>query len=165
MHHKLDWLLRQFDELGYLKVILCAKHSCQTSFQSEEIWIWSPALVRRHWRPAEYRIEFKTLMIAFKGLHGKAPRYTQEIITPSESRRYSMSSIPKVKKIEHDTFSKRVFAVCGPLAWNCLLNEITRWDEIEAFKQSFKTYVFVKFVNESILTFSLRIIVKHPKVL
>ena len=35
----------------------------------------TPALVTLHWLPVKYRIEFKTLLIIFKGLHGKAPTY------------------------------------------------------------------------------------------
>ena len=37
-----------------------------------------------HWLPVKYRVEFKTLFIVFKGLHGKAPSYIQEMITPSK---------------------------------------------------------------------------------
>ena len=51
----------------------------------------TPALVTLHWLPVKYRIEFKTLLIVFKGL-GKAPIYIQEMITPSKSKRYSIRS-------------------------------------------------------------------------
>ena len=97
----------------------------------------TPALVTLHWLPVKYRIEFKTLLIVFKGLHGKAPTYIQEMITPSKSKRYSIRSneerVLKVPKFKHDTFGKRAFAVYGPLAWNCLSKEIRLCDEIEAF--------------------------------
>ena len=120
-----------------------------------------PALVTLHWLPVKYRIEFKTLLIVFKGLHDKAPTYIQEIITPSKSKRYSIRSneerVPKVPKF------KRAFAVYGPLAWNSLPKEIRLCDEIEAFKRNLKTYLFVKFVNEFTLAIWLwRIIVKRP---
>ena len=113
----------------------------------------TPALVTLHWLPVKYRIEFKTLLIVFKGLHGKAPTYTQEMITPSKSKRYSIRSIEervlKVPKFKHDTFGKRAFAVYGPLAWNCLPKEIRLRDEI---------------VNESTLAIWFwRIIVKRPR--
>ena len=115
----------------------------------------TPALVTLHWLPVKYRIEFKTLLIVFNGLHGKAPTYIQEMITPSKSKRYSIRSneerVLKVPKFKHDTFGKRAFAVYGPLAWNCLPKEIRLCDEIEAFKRNLKTHLFVKFVNESTL--------------
>ena len=115
----------------------------------------------------KYRIEFKTLLIVSKGLHGKAPTYIQEMITPSKSKRYSIGSNEeralKVPKFKHDTFSKSAFAVYGPLAWNCLPKEIRLCDEIEAFKRNLKTHLFVKFVNESTLAIWFwRIIIKRP---
>ena len=128
------------------------------------------ALVTLHWLPVKYRIEFKTLLIVFKGLHDKAPTYIQEMITPSKSKRYSIRSteerVLKVPKFKHDTFGKRAFAVYGPLAWNSLPKEIRLCDEIEALKRNLKTHLFVKFVNESTLAiWFLRIIVMHPRML
>ena len=116
------------------------------------------------------RIEFKTLLIVFKGLHGKAPTYIQEMIIPSKSKRYSIRSseerVLKVPKFKHDIFGKPAFAVYGPLAWNCLPKEIRLFNEIEAFKRNPKTHLFVIFVNESTLAIWFwRIIVKRPRVL
>ena len=130
----------------------------------------TPALVTLHWLPVKYRIEFKTLLIVFKGLHGKAPTYIQEMTIPSKSKRYSIRSneerVLKVPKFKHDTFGKRTFAVYGSLAWNCVPKEIRLCAEIEAFKRNLKTLLFVKFVNES--TFAIwfwRIIVNRPRML
>ena len=130
----------------------------------------NPALVTLHWLPVKYRIEFKTLLIVFKGLHVKAPTYIQEIITSSQSKRNSIRSneerVLKVPKFKHDAFGKCAFAVYGPLAWNCLPKEIRLCDEIEAFKRNLKTHLFVKFVNGSTLTIWFwRIIEKRPRML
>ena len=93
-----------------------------------------PELVTLHWLPVKYRIELKTPLIIFKGLHVKAPSYIQEMIAPSKSRKYSMRSNEacalKVPKFKHDIFGMRAFAVCGPLAWICLPKEIRLCDEI-----------------------------------
>ena len=129
-----------------------------------------PVLVTLHWLPVKCRVGFKTLLIVFKGLHGKAPTYIQEMIIPPKSKRYSIRSneerVLKVPKFKHDTFGKRAFAVYGPLAWNCLPKEIRLCDEIEAFKWNLKINLFVKFVNESTLANWLwRIIVKCPRIL
>ena len=128
----------------------------------------TPALVTLHWLPVKYQIEFKTLLIVFKGLHGKAPTYIKEMIIPPKSKIYSIRSneerVLKVKKFKHDTFSKRAFAVYGPLAWNCLPKKTKLCDEIEAFKRNRKTHLFAKFVNESTLAIWFwRIIVKRPE--
>ena len=113
----------------------------------------TPALVTLHWLPVKYRIVFKTLLLIFKGLHGMAPNYIQDMLVPSTSKRYAMRSnetcLLRVPKFKHDTFGGRAFTVCGPKTWNSLPQEIRKCDEIEAFKRSLKTHLFVKFVNES----------------
>ena len=128
------------------------------------------ALVTLHWLPVKYRIEFKTLLIVFKGLHDKALTDIKEMTTPSKSKRYSIRSneerVLKVSKFKHDTFGKRAFSVYGPLAWNCLPKEIRLCDEIEAFKRNLKTHLFVIFLNECTLAIWFwRIIVKRPRML
>ena len=96
----------------------------------------TPALVKLHWLPVKYRFEFKTLLTVCNGLHGNAPAYIKEMITPSKSKIYSIRSreerVLKVPTFKHDTFSKRAFAV-------------------KAFKRNLKTHLFVKFVNKSTL--------------
>ena len=52
----------------------------------------TPALVTLHWLPVKYRIEFKTLLIVFKGLHGKAPTYIKKMLNPSKNKRYPIRS-------------------------------------------------------------------------
>ena len=80
----------------------------------------TPARVTLQWPPVKYRTEFKTLLVVFKGLHGKVPSYIHEMNTPSKSRIYSMrftdACVLKVIKFKHDTFGKRAIAVCGHLA-------------------------------------------------
>ena len=69
----------------------------------------TPALVTLNWLPVKYRIEFKTLLIVFKGLHDKSPTYIKEMITPSKGKRYSIRSneerVLKVPKFKHDTLA------------------------------------------------------------
>ena len=166
IYYKPDWLLQQFDEWTTRK----SHQETRLVFNLGKYDRITPALVTLHWLPVKYRIEFKTLLIVFKGLHGKAPTYIQEMITPSKSKRYSIRSneerVLKVPKFKHDTFGKRAFAVYGPLAWNCLPKEIRLCNEIEAFKRNLKAHLFVKFVNEPTLAIWFwRIIVKRPRML
>ena len=63
--------------------------------------------------------------------------------------RSNEACVLKVPKFKHDISC--VFAVCGPLAWNCLLKKVMLCDETGAFKQTLKTHLFIKFVNKSIL--------------
>ena len=46
----------------------------------------TPALVALYCLPVYYLIEFKTLLIVFKGLHSKAPTYIQEMIVPPKKK-------------------------------------------------------------------------------
>ena len=163
IYYKPDWLRQQFDEWtareSHQETPACAKHSCQTSFQSEEIWSHN-SCITLHWLQVKYRIEFKTLLIVFKGLHGKAPTYIQDTLHWLQVKyRIKFKTLLIVFKGLHgkaptyiqDTFGKRAFAVYGPLAWNCLPKEIRLSGEIEAIKRNLQTHLFVKFVNESTL--------------
>ena len=73
---------------------------------------------------------------------------------------------PKVLRLKRDTFGKRAFALCWPLALYCLPKVIRLCDENEAFKPNLQTRHFAKFVNESNLAISFwGIIVKRPRML
>ena len=113
----------------------------------------SPAFVSLHWLPVKYRIEFKTLLITFKGLHGMAPQYIQEMLVESNNSRYKTRSSNGrgviIPKVSHKTFGERAFALCGPSAWNKLPLDLRMCDEIESFKRRLKTHLFTIFVNES----------------
>ena len=41
----------------------------------------TPILVKLHWLPVRYRINFKILLITFKVIHGRAPKYLSELLT------------------------------------------------------------------------------------
>ena len=111
----------------------------------------TPSLVSLHWPSAKYQIEFKTLLIVFKGLYGKAPTDIHEMITSSKRKRSNEERVLKVPKSKHDTIENRAFAVYGPLAWNCLPQENRLCDEIETCKRNLMIHLIVKFVNGSTL--------------
>ena len=128
------------------------------------------AIIALHRLPVKHWIEFKTLLIVFKGLHGMAPAYIPERSTPSKSKWYSIRPNKeialKVPKFKHDTFGRRAFVVYGSLAWICLPKEIRLCDEIKALKQNLKTHLCIKLVNESTLATGFwRIIGKRPRML
>ena len=75
-------------------------------------------------------IEFKTMMIVFKGLHGKAPSYyVQGIITPSKSR-YSMRSneacARKVQKIQAQYFRQ----ACIRSMWSSAMELLSKGNKV-----------------------------------
>ena len=149
----------------------CAKHSCQTSIQSGEIWWHNSCTCYASLASSQMADLIQNTVDPLQRTSWyKAPTYIQEMIIPSKSKRYSIRSneecVLQVPKFKHDTFSKHAFTVYGPLAWNCLPKEIRLCDEIEAFKRNLKTHLFVKFVNESTLAIWFwRIAVKRPRML
>ena len=155
IYHKPDWLLQQFDEWitreSHQETPACAKHNCQTSVHSEEIWSHP---CTRYVSLASCQIPdwMQTLLIVLKGLHGKASSYTQEIIPSSKSRRYSMRSngacVLKAPKFKHYTSAVSLWHW---IAWQRKLHYVTK------FKNSSETFS-VNLWMRLLLQFNLRII-------
>ena len=174
IYYKPDWLLQQFDEWttweSHQETPACAKHSCQTSFQSEEIWSHNSCTRYASLASSQIPDWIQNTIDRLQRTLWQGTYLHPRNDPPSKSKRYSIRSneerVLKVPKFKHDTFGKRAFAVYGPLAWNCLPKEIRLCDEIEAFKRNLKTHLFVKFINESTLAIWFwRIIVKRPRML
>ena len=71
----------------------------------------SPILASLHWLPVDFIIHFKTLLFAFKALHGLAPPYLSELLhpyTPSRSLR-SADELPE-PRARLKTRGERAFA-------------------------------------------------------
>ncbi len=68
-------------------------------------------LPRRHWLPVECRIDFKVLLITFKALHGKAPKYLSDLLTFRDSRTSRSSNVPRTKRV---TFGDPAFLLYAP---------------------------------------------------
>ena len=78
-------------------------------------------LFELHWLP--YRVNFKTLPITYKALHGLAPNYITELITVKPLSRYSLRSDnelflqrPTIKSSA--TLGDCSFALAAPTLWN-----------------------------------------------
>ena len=158
-YYKPDWLLQQFDEWttreSHQETPVCAKYSCQTSFQSEEIWSHNSCTRYASLASSQILDWIQNAVDHLQRTSWQGTYLHPKNDHPSKGKRYSIRFIEEcalnVPKFKHDTSSKRAFAVYGPLPWNCLPKEIRLCDEIEAFKQNLKTHLFVKFVNESTL--------------
>ena len=120
-------------------------------------------LVELHWLPVEYRIQYKILLFAFKGIHNLAPKYICDMFSAysAEYRSRSCSIVHEitfvngnvVEPIEHSeviylrvpkfkTFSKRSITVAGPRLWNQLPISLRLVKDYDAFKSQLKTYMF-----------------------
>ena len=105
----------------------------------------SPVLHELHWLPVKKRIVFKCPLLTYRCLHGMAPQYLQDLITPYTPRR-ELHSIDKnlltVPVSRLKTYGDRSFAVAAPKAWNKLPIEVRNAPSLQVFKQRLKTHLF-----------------------
>ena len=97
----------------------------------------TPLLIELHWLPVRQRIIFKILLYTLKALHGPAPTYLTELISPYVPRRALRSADQLL--LEQPTHKLkltglRAFSVCAPYLWNSVLFEIKRSASVSIFK-------------------------------
>ena len=90
-------------------------------------------------------IFFKILLYTFKALHGVAPTYLNEFISPYVPRRALRSADQLL--LEQPTHKLkltglRAFSVCAPYLWNSVPFEIKSSASVSIFKVKLKTYLF-----------------------
>ena len=103
----------------------------------------SPVLYDLHWLTVKNRIIFKILLITFKALHGLAPGYLSDLITPyrpSRSLRSMVANLLILPKCRTKTYGERAFAVAGPTLWNSLPQFMRELTSVNQFKAHLKTY-------------------------
>lgn len=105
----------------------------------------TPVLKKLHWLPVRVRIDFKTLILTFKVVHGTAPVYLCDLVkfyTPSRNLR-SVSPwtlqepICKLKRM-----GERAFSFRAPRLWNALPEVIKSAPTLDCFKKLLKTHLF-----------------------
>ncbi len=134
-------------------------------FQQPKFSHVTPLLTQLHWLPVEYRIQFKLLMLTFKGLHGLAPEYICSMFVVKGDRYSYRSSTSisdinfvngdvqdeiqssqvlylQVPKTTRKTFFARSLPAAGPELWNLLPSSIRLQKDLEEFKKLLKTHLF-----------------------
>ncbi len=105
----------------------------------------TPILFNLHWLPVSSRIIYKILLLTFKSLHGLAPTYLSDLLspyTPSRLLRSSGEELLCVPRSRLSSMGGRSFSVMAPKVWNSLplcLRSITTLHE---FKSKLNTYLF-----------------------
>ena len=73
----------------------------------------SPVLMRLHWLPIKYRVEYKIALLVFKAMHGLSPGYIMEFINAKPVTRYSLRSDSGIflqgSCLKCKTFGERAF--------------------------------------------------------
>ena len=105
----------------------------------------TPVLASLHWLPVQSRIQFKTLLLVFKALHGLASSYIADIIHPHVAPRSLRSSSQGLLHVPRSRLKQkgdRAFSVAGPQMWNQLPLDIRNAPSITLFKSRLKTHLF-----------------------
>ena len=80
-------------------------------------------LIRLHWLPIKQRIAFKIIVLTYKALHGMAPPYISQMLTPynpSRTLRSASKSLLSEFCPKCVTFGGRAFSRAAPTLWNSL---------------------------------------------
>ena len=103
--------------------------------------------VRRdlHWLPVSHRIRFKVALLTYKALHGLAPEYLRELLTPytpARSLRSESRNLLQVPPFKLKSYGGRSFACTAPQIWNNLPDDVRSASSLTVFKTRLKTYLF-----------------------
>lgn len=106
----------------------------------------TPVLKSLHWLPVEKRCIFKVLLLTYKCLNGKGPKYLADLLTPKESQSYSLRSNSKglldIPPTKQKTYGDRAFSKAAPTLWNALPVFIRKSPSVDIFKSRLKTHLF-----------------------
>jgi hypothetical protein len=105
----------------------------------------TPVLKGLHWLPISSRVDYKTILLTFKGLNGMAPNYIKDLLVPynpCRTLRSSNNNLLTVPKYRCKAYGSRMFEVRAPQLWNSLPIELRGMTSLEQFKKSLKTYLF-----------------------
>ena len=118
------------------------------------------ALLRSlHWLPVAARIQFKTLVLAYRAANGTAPSYLQDMVklyTPARPLRSAASRrlvAPLLKGPSGRSKRSRLFSVLAPQWWNELPTDVRTAESLPIFRHRLKTHLFRKQISQIVHTF------------
>uniref|UniRef100_A0A4W3JUK4 Tetratricopeptide repeat protein 39B n=1 Tax=Callorhinchus milii TaxID=7868 RepID=A0A4W3JUK4_CALMI len=83
----------------------------------------TPTLARLHWLPIPQRIKFKILTLTYKAIHGLAPSYLSDLLSPylpARTLRSSGSGLLHIPRPNRPTIGVRAFSLSAPRLWNSI---------------------------------------------
>ena len=107
----------------------------------------TPILKSLHWLPVPFRIEYKVSLLTHQCLHGNAPIYLKELITPQPTSRHLRSgqaNLLQIPRTKLRTMGDRAFCHAAPCLWNALPDHLRAPLTLDTFKKGLKTYLFKK---------------------
>ena len=84
----------------------------------------TPVLIKLHWLPIKFRIQFKVLLLVYKALNRLAPKYIKELLVPYKPRRHLRSEAKGLLDEPRTRlkFGDRAFSISAPRLWNAVHN-------------------------------------------
>ena len=107
----------------------------------------TPILKNLHWLPVHFRIQYKVSLLTHQCIHGNAPHYLQELLTPqptSRSLRSANTNTLHMPRTKLHSMGDRAFSSAAPRLWNALPDHLRAPQPLETFKRLLKTYLFNK---------------------
>ncbi len=105
----------------------------------------TPLFISLHWLPVAARIQFKTLMLAYRTTTGSAPTYFHSLLRiyiPSRSLRSASKQHLVVPSQRGSKSLSRTFSFTIPGWWNDLPTPIRNAGSLSIIKLQLKTYLF-----------------------
>lgn len=99
----------------------------------------TPVLASLHWLPVQARADFKILLLTYKALHGLAPSYLSELLTPyipPRPLRTLNSHLVVIPSVNKKSIGCRAFSYRAPYLWNRLPLNIKESTSIVIFKKT-----------------------------
>ena len=94
----------------------------------------TPILIKLHWLPIEYRIEYKILVLTYKAIKKTAPQYIIDLV---HERKYSLEIPMTITKC-----GERSISYASPYLWNRLPDKCKKASSLSSFKGLIKTHLF-----------------------
>ena len=108
----------------------------------------TPVLRELRWLPVQFGMQFKFIMITFKGINGYGPIYLQELVKLHQSRAYNLRSSNKgvmmqaPNAITKKTLGDRAYMCAALKLSNSLPYHVRNDIDFGKFKILLKTHLF-----------------------
>ena len=120
--------------------------AAQVTYQVPQFDRIMPTLIKWHWLPIKFRIQFKVALFVYKALNGMAPFYLTELLQVKAAGCYAVWTnnqlLLQVPRTKCWTFGDRSFLVAAPKIWNGLPLDIKQSTSVDCFKSTLKTFLF-----------------------
>lgn len=129
-----------------LKILQYVQSSARVLTHTSSRTHITTVLQQLHWLPVKSRIDFKTLILTYKAVHGSAPDYICDLISTSSSSRNLRSASgltlyqPRCKL---SSMGGRAFSYRAPKLGNALPTNIRNASSLDCFKKLLKTHLFI----------------------